>query len=371
MKNILYIYSDAHTHTGSPKALLDLIANLDKRFFKIHLCLPREGPLACEFRKYGGNVIIKHSLSLQRNNLLAYARDVIFFFRTYRRLRINLVHYNGTGWRDSTVLAAWLSRIPVILHLHNKVDIIKGNYNFLLAKKIIAVSKFMMLQFDAFSRISRKIVCIYNGVDLKRFYPKKRFLEGGGNKEKVAKVVGFVGQISHRKGVDLLIKCAPEIIKRFPDTVILIVGNPPKKENNYFLKLKKEVCELKLDEKVVFCGVQDDIPAIMNSLDLLVVPSRAEPFGKVIIEAMACKKCVIASNVGGIPEIITDGQNGLLFQVDNPSSLEKKILTVLRDDILRSRLASEGYNTVIRKFSIEMNVKKTQKLYESLISAVT
>jgi len=106
----------------------------------------------------------------------------------------------------------------------------------------------------------------------------------------------------------------------------------------------------------------------MNAMDLLVVPSLAEPFGKVIIEAMACRKCVIASNVGGIPEIIRDGENGILVPPGDCKKLEQSILSIMRNDELRMRLAEAGYQTVKDRFSIEKVVEKTEDLYVELIS---
>jgi glycosyltransferase involved in cell wall biosynthesis len=126
--------------------------------------------------------------------------------------------------------------------------------------------------------------------------------------------------------------------------------------------------KLGVANRFVFLGKRDDVPEIMNACDLIVVPSRAEPFGKVVIEAMACGKCVIASAVGGIPEIIQDGWNGRLVPPGNLEALQSAMLEVLRDNNMRTFLSRNGCRTAKEKFSINTLVEKTQDLYTSLLN---
>ena len=147
----------------------------------------------------------------------------------------------------------------------------------------------------------------------------------------------------------------------------MIAGADGINEEGYTEYIKGLTSELGVRKHFVFLGKRNDVPEVMNACDLIVVPSRSEPFGKVVIEAMACGKCVIASSVGGIPEIIQDGQNGLLVPAEDVSALQDTILKLLEDENLRDELAWRGKATAVEKFSIDALVEKTQNLYSNLL----
>ncbi|MDO3379732.1 glycosyltransferase family 4 protein [Geoalkalibacter halelectricus] len=369
MKNINYLSSSSDNHTGSPKALVDLVGNLNRDLYSPVLAVPEDAALAEDFRGVGGKVFCRKSMSLGRGNVFQFFKSVKNFRDFYTENHIDLLHFNSVGWRDSAVVAAKMCRIPIVLHLHNNYGkgSVSGNFNFHLADKIIIVSESMRDSFFDHPRILNKISCIYNGVDL------KRFIEGQGDfrtsllQNDGGPIIGYVGQLSHRKGVDVLIKASRGVLQQFPAALFVIVGADGVREEGYSDAMKKLANELGVGERFVFLGKRDDIPDVMNGCDLMVVPSRAEPFGKVIIEAMACGTCVIGAAVGGIPEIIEDGQNGRLVPTDNVDALQGAMVEVLGDEALRTRLALKGRQAAMEKFSIDALVDKTQALYADLL----
>lgn len=365
----MYVYSYPSIHTGSPRVLIDLVSNLDRSLFKPHLLTPEKGDLSYVMKRMGVPVFIKTWVSLSKTNPHLFLYDILKFISFFRQHSINLLHINEIGWRDSFVIAAKILKIPIILHMHNPYPIsdIRGNFNFSIAKKVITVSESMKDNYTGFNNIMRKIECIYNGVDLKKFTGETESIRNELPIRGEGPVIGFVGQICRRKGVDLLIGAAKNIVEVYPNALFVIAGADGIGEEGYTEKIKTMADHLGIWDNFVFLGKRNDVPKVVNALDILIVPSRAEPFGKVIIEGMAGGKCVIASNVGGIPEIIKDGKNGLLFPVDDRLALEQAMLKVLDDDALRDRLAKEGYSTAKQNFSIERFVDRTQKLYESLI----
>lgn len=369
MKQILYLSSSSDNHTGSPKALIDLVANLDRDLYSPVLAVPEDAALAEDFRGIGGKVFCRKSESLSRSNVFQFLKSIKDFRDFYTRNGINLLHFNNVGWRDSAVVAAKIARIPVVLHLHNNYGkgSVSGNFNFRLADRIIIVSESMRESFVAHPRILKKISCIYNGVDLKRFIEGKGDFRQSLNQDDGAFVIGYVGQLSHRKGVDVLIKASQAVLQQFPDALFIIVGADGIREEGYTEAMKTLADELGVGKRFVFLGKRDDIPNVMNGCDLMVVPSRAEPFGKVIIEAMACGTCVIGAAVGGIPEIIEDGQNGRLVPKEDVGALQSAMLEVLGDEALRDRLARKGRQTAVEKFSIDALVEKTQAMYADLL----
>lgn len=370
VKKIVFVSFSSENHTGSPKALLDLVANLDREKYSPCLLVPEEGPLARDFRQVGGEVFVLQSLSLGESSIVAYLKSIKRFYAFYKQHQVALLHINGIGWRESVVAAAWLARIPVLLNLHNPYpsNEVRGNFNFLLSKKVVIVSESMRANFSNYPGILRKIQCIHNGVDLKKFSVDLGSFRNSLPIVNDGPVIGYVGQLCERKGVDLLVKAAPALIKLFPDALFLMAGADGVGEEGYTERMKALADDLGIVDRFVFLGKRDDVPEVMNACDLVVVPSRAEPFGKVIIEAMACGKCVIASAVGGIPEIVRNERNGLLITAEDVEALQGAMVRALSDDELRASLADEGRRTAHEAFSIESLVDKTQRLYAQLLN---
>lgn len=368
--NILFLSNSAGNHTGSPKALLDLAGNLDKGCYIPLLALPDPGPLAEEFKASCGEVHFCKSASLSKSNVFFFWQKVREFIAFYKHHKVALVHFNWPGWRESAVLAAVWLNIPFIIHIHNACGKkeFKKNFNFAWAKKIVIVSESMRPSFLESPKLLQKMVCIHNGVDLERFAPHSR--QDPAEMLPVSPgspVIGYVGQLSHRKGVDVLIQAAPAVLSKHPEALFVIAGAEGIQEEGYAKSLKKLARELGVLDRFLFMGKREDIPQVMNACDLVVVPSRAEPFGKVVIEAMACGKCVIASAVGGIPEIVADNVYGLLVRPESVEDLQQAMQRALQDPCLRSRLAADGRRHVQAQFCIKSVAEKTQNLYAQLL----
>lgn len=366
---ILYSFSLSHLHTGSPKALIELMLKLDQKQFVPFLLLKGEGELSTFLNKKGIKVFIKNYRMLSRKNIPMFLIDIVRFIIYFKRWKIGLLHANEIGWRDSYILAARMLSIPVVLHLHSAYPErdIKGNFNIAVANRIIVVSGVLRDNFVGKSKVLAKLICIPNGVDMDRF--KKN---GGIRKELGIEngifVIGYIGQMRREKGVSILIESSALVLRKFPNTLFLMVGKDGTGEEGLTDELRKRIKELGLTEHYKFLGKRDDIPEIMNTIDLLVLPSFREALPKVILEAMSCQRCVVASDVGGIPEIIRDGENGLLVPPGDREGLERSVLSVLESDELRMRLAKAGYQTVKEHFSIERVIKRTEDLYVELIS---
>lgn len=365
---IMYAYPYPSIHSGSPRALLDLLSNLDRALFVPHLLTSQEGELSAASRRIGVCVSIGKSTCLSKANPHLFVWSVLKFIFLLRRHLINVLHVNEIGWRDSYVMAAKILKIPIILHLHLHYNqsTIKSNINLKCAKKIIVVSETLKEVFRPYQDIHSKLLCIHNGVDLRVFKKEDDIRDLLGiDKDKF--VIGLVSQIRKEKGIEYVIHASTEILKRFPNTLFLIVGKKVAQEEGLTEELMGLTRNLGVDYAFRFLGRRDDVPAIMNSIDLMVLPTLSEAFGKVIIESMACHKCVIATKVGGIPEIIEDGKNGLLVPPKDVRSLENAILRVMEDKELRTSLAEAGHRTVAEKFSMTRQVEKIQNLYASLV----
>ena len=132
------------------------------------------------------------------------------------------------------------------------------------------------------------------------------------------------------------------------------------------MELREQAKEIHVEDMVFFLGFREDVPQILNSLDMFVLSSYLEGMGSSLMDAMACRLPIVATRVGGIPEVVKHGQTGLLVSPRSPKSLAKAILKIYEDKELAQRLGQKGYEIVHRKFSAESMAMKAIELYEEL-----
>ena len=167
-----------------------------------------------------------------------------------------------------------------------------------------------------------------------------------------------------KKYFKYLIESIPEIIETLPQSKILIAGDGP-------LRAEMEALgeRLKIGKNIIFAGFRSDIKEILSALDLLVIPSLSEGFPMVTLEAMAMAKPIVATNIDGITEQITDGVDGILVPPKNPSALAKAAIRVLNDRKLATTIGLSARKRVEQEFSVEKMVSETEKVYLSLLKA--
>jgi glycosyltransferase involved in cell wall biosynthesis len=174
-------------------------------------------------------------------------------------------------------------------------------------------------------------------------------------------LVGIVAHLADHKGHKYLIQ-ATKILKEYTDKIkVIIVGEGPLR-----WKLSKQAQDLKIKDIVFFLGFREDIPQILSSLDLFVLSSYLEGLGSSLLDAMACRLPVVATRIGGIPEVVLHRETGLLVPPRNSFSLAKAILKLYKDRALASRLGNRGYEVVRQKFSVETMAEKIIDVYEKI-----
>jgi glycosyltransferase involved in cell wall biosynthesis len=185
-----------------------------------------------------------------------------------------------------------------------------------------------------------------------------------------ALVMGYVGQITPWKRVrDAILGCRG-VFEKCDRAWLLIVGEPKFRPENaqYFRELQGLVETLGVGNRVRFVGFQQNVDRVFQCLDVLVHPAEREPFGRVVAEAMARGIPVVATDSGGIPEIVEDGQTGLLFPVGDIEALSELLLRLCADEALRSRLGAAGRASA-RRFEVEQAVTQTLEVYERVLLA--
>jgi glycosyltransferase involved in cell wall biosynthesis len=216
---------------------------------------------------------------------------------------------------------------------------------------------------------SKKITIIHGGIDLDKFNPKNidlLFVDDFKKQYDLNNkfIISVVGRVTQLKDIETFIKAITKLKRQIPNIKALIVGGVQKDKQSYFQDLKKLVKELELENEVIFTGSQNNIAEIYALSDVVVSSSKKpESFGRSVAEAIAMNTPVVATNHGGVKDIIIDDVNGYFFEVEDSKDLANKIIKA-------KNLLFDGYNYIQNNFSLEQITKKTLDVYRQVIQKV-
>ena len=368
-KKILYLITDLNTG-GAQKLLVLLMRKIDiTRYQPIIACLFGSRTLVGEeiremnFRLVDLNMSKPWHLAslwrlywLMRNERVSIVHSSLFHADLIARLvgRMALVPLIIT-WRHNISLGSW-SRDFLYNHTINMTD------------HIIAVSEQIRQAELTGGRTSpEKVSMIHNGIDTNLYQRSsdhaREQIRAELNVPNRAFLIGSIGRLHPQKGFSILLEAFALIQHQIPLARLLIVGDGDLREDLFTLSIS-----LGIKNRTVFTGNLIDIPNILQAMDVFILTSLWEGIPLAILEAMAAKLPVIATSVGGIPEIIRDGENGILVPSENPQAIAEAISRYYYDPDLRKKLALAGHQRVRNDFSIESLIKQMQNLYERLLS---
>lgn len=375
--NILY-FSSSGQMGGAETSLYYLVSWLDKNLYLPAVICPESGSLVEKLSENNINVdIINLPAWRKPKSFLSRSNSLKKLIQIAREKEIDLIHCNTIWVNNYAQKVAKELNIPVICHLR---DIIKKEqvYKYALDKvdMVIPISNAVRLPLDEAGINDDRIHMIYNGVDVSLFSEGKSTLKEEYNID--GYLVGIVGQLNPRsqwKGQHDFIYASADIISQRQDVWFAIVGDddtPPNSQNHgsYIKELKDLTHNLGIEDRIIFTGRRNDMPNVMASLDILVSASWAEPFGRVIIEAMSARKPVIATMAGGAPEIIQDNITGILVPPKDPQAIANAISQMLGDKNIMRSMGHLGQLRAEHLFSIEHNVNETQSVYEKFRKSV-
>jgi L-malate glycosyltransferase len=209
-----------------------------------------------------------------------------------------------------------------------------------------------------------KVRVIHNGIDVEKFArvnrDRDRILPGAGH----GTLIVLIGNMhSDVKGHPLLISAAPAIVREYPDTRFVFVGDGEQRQ-----EFEHQASALGLAQNVMFLGQRNDIPEILACCDIGVLPSKAEGLPNAVLEYMAAGLPVVVSSVGGNSEIIRDGITGLLVPPQDSQALSSALLRFLRESVLARRVAESGQAYVRENFSFERLIEQVDSLYSELLA---
>jgi glycosyltransferase involved in cell wall biosynthesis len=226
--------------------------------------------------------------------------------------------------------------------------------------QLIAVSHAMEQKIVDEGRATAPVRLIYNGVDIDRYERQEPCsLRDEYGMEPGSQIAGVVARLESEKGHPTLLEAWPRVLQQVPTAYLVIVGEGSKRA-----ELERLAGELRIAHRVVFTGRRDDVPAVTAAFDVAVLPSYREAQGLTILEAMALSRPVVASKVGGIPEVIENGVTGLLVPPHDPDALAGAIVRLLTDHAYADTIGRAGHDLVHDRFCVQLMVKEIEAIYD-------
>lgn len=361
---IALLSNHGHVLGGGEISLLDLAATLDRSRWTPTVITPSDGEVAARCRAVGLDTAIVPMPAVRRPTWRAW-QSVAALRRLCRTIGARLLHANGSRAMIFAALAGALRACPVIWHV--RVADREPVLDRLLARRatIIVVNSEAVRQ--RFARVRHPHVrVVYNGVDLSRYSPRgpSGDARAAWGVPAAAPLVVSVGRFVAYKGYHDLIDAAALVHRDLPDAHWVLVG-----DGEVAPALKARAAERGIEKHVHFPGWRDDVPELLSHGDLFVLPSHGEHFGRVLIEAMAMAKPVVATASGGVPEIVQDGETGLLVPVADPAALCRAMTTLIRDPASAQRMGRAGRRRVEERFSLDRHVREMDRIYDECIRA--
>lgn len=367
---------------GPPILVLDILQHLDKERFESSIVtgitIDRKYDMIGFARDK--HIRVVSMPSLVRNihplkDIIALIKLTIFL----RKEKFDIVHCHTSKGGFVGRIAAKLAGAKIIIYSPHG-DIFEGYFCKLVTDFFILLEKFTArftdkiinltkIEIERFIERSigtrRQLTQIYNGINIKYYERvptpnlKKRAEFGLGKDDFVCATVGRLVPI---KGHTYLIKAIQKVVKVIPEAKFLFVGDGELKS-----KLSEEIKSLDLQKHIILLGARSDIATILSCINAFLLPSLNEGFGMVLIEAMAARKPVIATNVGGVPEVIINGTTGILVPPKDPEAFSSAIIKLYNNPDISLEMGSAGYSRAKNFFDIGTTVRKFEDLYSKLI----
>ena len=353
---VLYVHG-IEAIGGAERDLIALLKTLDRQKWEPHVVCPGTGPFRDQLH---AAAVPTHAFSLPP------WRKVRSFFQrrsAVRRLgalidQLNpaMIHVNDIWWVPHTVKAMASRRsnpVPIVAHVRQEIEPAKvRRYGLDRIEAVIAISRQIEQSLIAGGVSVNKVRTIYSGIDFPETQPTCdsqtiRQMIGVPNG---AVLVGTVANLFPRKGYEVMLRALPAVVSAVPTVHYMIVGSD---DHGYADRLKRLAHELKIADRVHIVGFQDPVQPFLASLDLYVHPALMEGFGLAVVEAMAMGKAVVATTTGGLPEVVSQGETGLLVPPGDVESLAATVVSLLQDPVRREQMGRSGRARAQERFSLD------------------
>lgn len=367
MKKILFVLRPVEG--GIKKYILTLTRGLDKNKFKIYLASPEniiDNDSSCK-----DIIFIPLKIKGEINPIL----DIIAIknlVKIVKKEKIDIISSQGFKATFLSAIAGKLTSVPTVSTVHTflfsplwskkriKIYKLVARLLFKYIRKIIVVSRSIGRELENIGVDKNKIVVIYNGISCSMQYKN---IDISITKEKLgfkkeSFVVGNISRFVPHKGIEYFLKAIPEVINKYPQIRFLLVGDGPEKEN-----ILNIISCLHIENLLTILPYQKNIEDVLGIIDILVVSSVTEGLPYTVLEAMLYGIPVVATEVGGIPEIIEDEKDGILIPPYNASKISEKIINLFEDESKRKKISYYGRKKIMESFTEDIMIKKTEDVY--------
>lgn len=382
MKHILFVQPYASQVGGVDAVLLQLIQGLDPNKYRFFVLLAGPSPYVEAYEAAGATVLFGPLAVFGKpTDVGYYFRNLWRLFRSIRHIRrivkahrIDLIHSHKMETIGANAVGR-LMGIPTVQTVHELARRPLFAYRFvawlnhLLNDKVVVLCERSKWMFRWFNRESNKLVKIYNGISDAQPYrdaEPDNMLRRELNLSDQDRIAITVARLSPMKGLEYLLAAASRWKKTHPDIKVVIVGDVAfAYENPYKERLQNMVADAGLQDTVFMLGLRRDVPDLLRQSDLLVLPSVYDIFPTVILEAMSAGLPIVATDVGGVPEMVREGY-GLLVPPKDAQALAEAVVRMFASDyVAMGRRAGEVFR---REFTKEQYVNRTSELYDEMFA---
>ncbi len=368
MKKILY-YCDSSQYGGAEKYLTDLVANLD----------PDKYPAVCVFPKSKSAYRFRSRLNGKKVYELSRLQIWFGLIGIIRKEKPDIVHLN-MHIPFSCFFAIAASKLTKVRKLFATVHSVVPPASRFLPMRFVKsfLSSALLPKIDEFICVSNKsrdefcstygiskdkVDVVYNGLDPGKYNitdVSKISKSSVGIKEGQI-VIGTVSRLVKDKGIEYLLEAVAILAKKNDDICCLMIG-----DGNLRSKLERKAENLGIKDRTIFAGHIDNVISCLLLIDIFVMPSLRETFGLSTLEAMLAGKPVIATDVGGIPELVNNGNTGILVPPKDPDAIGKAVIELLSDNKKRERMGNNAQQRAHELFTLKNMVSGTQKIYDEV-----
>jgi glycosyltransferase involved in cell wall biosynthesis len=357
--NILYTTSFGNMMGGGQGSLYYLIRYMNKDIFHPIVLCPGEGELAEKMRGAGAEVMFFDVGRIRYLNPLVIKK----FISLIKEKQIALIHTDSTTETFYCGIAARIMRIPLIWHIRtSEGEWFLDRILSLLSTQLLLVANAISQRFE-WLKDTQKVVVIYNGIDLEEFdhFSATPSIREEFNINKETVLLGCIGRIEKRKGQEYLVSA----MRHIDNAKLILVGRGREEDIN---KIKMLCNDFNIADRIIYVGYRDDILSMIKEIDILVFPTiSGEGFPRVILEAMAAGKPIVATDNAGNPEAVVDGLTGYIVPTGDIPALVERIDLLIADKKKREGMGRTGRKRVEESFTIQQHADKIMKLYLEIL----
>jgi glycosyltransferase involved in cell wall biosynthesis len=353
---------------GAERALLSVLERLDRTCWQPVVACPFSGPLVTELKSMGVLTYpMKFPAWRKLTHVLSRVPAWLKLARLVQAIRPALVHVNDLYWVPQAMLATRRQNIPVVVTVRQNLKMARvRQYRLDKAAFLVTVSDAARDVLIKSGVRADRVRRIYTGVDINRLSPE---YDGSRVREQLgipngASVLGCLANVLEIKGHDILLHAFANVVKVHPTSHVLLVGRDT---SSYGAEMRALANRLGVAERTHFVGFQPDVRPYLAAMNLVVLPSRSEALGLALLEAMAMGKVVVASAVGGIPEIVADGVTGKLVPPEDPAALSMAIIELLSHPERLIEGGRQGRKRIQSAFTVEAETQALESIYHFLL----